>query len=122
VGDEAGSPKTGPHSREVLQGRDAYNAEIGGLGRTEAQMRSEGKSDEQIARALNQQRRDIGEKYKDLTPEPLRSEIYARNLERYQDRLGPTADWFRARGKSWADIIESAKRTGGGDLGLKSNK
>jgi hypothetical protein len=60
-----------------------------GLGRTEDQMRTEGKSDEQIARALNQQRRDIGERYKHLTPEPLRSQIYARNMQKYNDKLGP---------------------------------
>ena len=120
--DEAGPSGAGPASEEVLQGRDAYNAEIAGLGRTETKMRGEGKSDEQIARALNQQRRDIGERYKHLTPEPLRSQIYARNQAKYNDKLGPTVEWLRERGKSWADIIESSKHTGGGDLGLKNNQ
>ncbi|GAB3505077.1 hypothetical protein GCM10027521_60590 [Amycolatopsis cihanbeyliensis] len=57
-------------------------------------------------------------KYKDLTPEPLRSQIYTRNLEKYGDELGPTVEYLRSRGKSWDEIIASASRTGGGDLGL----
>ncbi|WP_404955685.1 hypothetical protein [Streptomyces sp. 147326] len=55
---------------------------------------------------------------KDITPEPLRSQIYERNLQKYGDKLGPTIDWLGARGKTWEQIIESATRTGGQDLGL----
>ena len=44
--------------------------------------------------------------------------IYARNIEKYGDKLGPTVDWLRAKGKSWEQIIESAGRSGGEDLGL----
>jgi hypothetical protein len=39
-------------------------------------------------------------------------------MERYGDPLGPSIEWLRARGKSWDDIIESASRTGGADLGF----
>jgi hypothetical protein len=31
----------------------------------------------------------IGEQFKHLIPEPLRSEIYTRNEAKYNDRLGP---------------------------------
>jgi hypothetical protein len=34
------------------------------------------------------------------------------------DPLGPTIDWLRAQGKSWEEIIESAMRPGGADLGF----
>ena len=34
------------------------------------------------------------------------------------DNLGPTVDWLRSQGKSWDDIIESAGRIGGKDLGF----
>ncbi|MFJ7278544.1 hypothetical protein [Kitasatospora sp. NPDC098663] len=57
-------------------------------------------------------------KYKDATPEERREAICARNLAKYEDKLGPSVDWLRAHDKSWEDIIESATRTGGKDLGL----
>lgn len=53
-----------------------------------------------------------------LTPEPQLEAIYARNLEKYGDKLGPTVEWLRAKGKSWEQIIESASRSGGKDLGF----
>ncbi|MFG2822552.1 RHS repeat-associated core domain-containing protein [Kitasatospora sp. NPDC048365] len=98
--------------------RLAYIGEVEALGETGAAMRAAGSSVEDIARALHQARRDIGVKYKDLTPEPLRSTIYERNIAKYGDPLGPTVDWLRAKGKSWEQIIEGATRTGGADLGL----
>lgn len=79
-------------------------------------MRSAGASSEDIARTLHGNRRALGVKYKDLTPEPKLSEIYERNLEKYGDRLGPSIEHLRGRGTSWEHIIESAKRPGGEDL------
>jgi len=70
-----------------------------------------------------QARRDIGEKYKNLTPEAERARIYERNLREYRDRLGPSIEYLRdVRKKSWEQIIESAKRTSGRDLGYKGNQ
>jgi hypothetical protein len=60
----------------------------------------------------------LGVQYKDLTPAPELEVIYARNLKTYGDKLGPTIDWLRAKGKSWEQIIESSSRPGGKDLGL----
>lgn len=56
-------------------------------------------------------------KYKDLTPPAERQRIYARNIEVYGDPLGPTIDFLRAQGRSWEDIVQSAVRPGGKDLG-----
>ncbi len=81
-------------------------------------MRAAGASPEQVARQLHQLRRDLGIKYKDLTPAPQLEIIYARNLEVYGDKLGPSVDWLRANGKSWEKIIDSASRPGGKDLGF----
>jgi hypothetical protein len=53
-----------------------------------------------------------------LTPVDKLAEIYARNVQKYGDKLGPTIDWLRSKGKSWDQIIESATRTGGKDLGF----
>jgi RHS repeat-associated protein len=98
--------------------RLAYIGEVEALSGSAAAMRAAGSTAEEIARALHQARRDIGVKYKDLTPEPLRSTIYDRNIAKYGDPLGPTVDWLRNRGKSWDQITEGATRTGGADLGL----
>lgn len=99
--------------------REAYEAEVKGLARKEEQLRGEGKSPEEIARALHAERRNIGEKYKDLTPPELLKKIYARNLKLYGDKLGPSIKYLRAKGKSWEDIIDSAKRPGGKDIDFK---
>ena len=80
-------------------------------------MRESGMSSEQIARALHAERRALGVKYKNLTPADELARIQARNLRVYNDELGPSIDWLRARGKTWDDIIESASRPGGRDLG-----
>jgi hypothetical protein len=98
--------------------RQAYVNEVNALGDIKQHMYTEGMSSEQIARNLHPMRRDLGVKYKDMTPEPMREEIYARNLQKYGDKLGPSVDWLRARGKSWEQIIESACRSGGKDLGF----
>ena len=39
-------------------------------------------------------------------------------MEKYGDKLGPTIEYLRAQGKTWEQIIESATRAGGKDLGL----
>lgn len=82
------------------------------------ELRQAGASDEQIARAANAERRAIGQEYKDATPEPMKSQIYGRNEEKYGDPLGPTYDYLKAQGKTDQQIIDASQRTGGGDLGL----
>jgi len=81
-------------------------------------MRLAGKSSEEIAKVLHSLRRELGVKYKSLTPDNLLNQIYQRNIEKYGDKLGPTIDYLRQQGKSWDDIINSATRTGGQDLGF----
>jgi hypothetical protein len=98
--------------------RQAYVKEVKVLEDVALNMRAAGASPEQVARQLHQMRRDLGVQYKNLTPEPQLEAIYARNIEKYGDKLGPTVDWLRAKGKSWEQIIESASRSGGKDLGL----
>ena len=50
--------------------------------------------------------------YRALTPEPVLTRIEAKTLERYGNKIGPTADDLRAAGKSWKEIIDSATRAG----------
>ncbi|RFS15039.1 DUF6443 domain-containing protein [Emticicia sp. C21] len=96
--------------------RKMYEHEVKMLSVYANEMRLDGKSPEEIARTMHSLRRELGVTYKSLTPEALREEIYQRNLEKYGDKLGPTIDYLRQKGKSWDDIINSAIRSGGGDL------
>lgn len=98
--------------------RQAYIDEVNSLNSRVKEMIKNGSSKEEIAREMSQARRDIGVKYKDLTPPDMLEKIYQRNLDKYGDKLGPSVDWLRGRGKDWDAIIESATRTGGKDLGL----
>lgn len=103
----------------INKGRKAYIAEVEGLRDVVDTMRSAGNSPEEIARKVSAMRRQIGEKYISLTPPDRLEDIYQRNLAKYGDKLGPTIDWLReVAKKSWDDIIESATRSGGGDLGF----
>ena len=46
------------------------------------------------------------------------TKFYQRNIQKYGDKLGPSIEYLRQQGKSWDDIINSALRTGGKDLGF----
>lgn len=83
----------------------------------EKELREAGASEEQLAREMHALRRQIGQEYKDLTPEPWKTQIYSRNMEKYGDPLGPSYQLLKDQGKTSAQIIEAAKRTGGGDMG-----
>lgn len=98
--------------------RQQYVDRVNALRQKAETMRSTGASEEAVARTLHAERRALGEQFKALTPPEKLAEIYARNEARYGDRLGPSIDWLRARGKSWAEIAESASRPGGKDLGF----
>jgi RHS repeat-associated protein len=98
--------------------RQAYVEAVSELKPMADSLRAAGADTEAIARALHAERRAIGEQFKALTPADKLAEIYQRNLQKYGDKLGPTVDWLRAQGKSWDQVIESATRTGGKDLGF----
>ena len=70
-----------------------------------------GMPEEQVARTLNQARRDLGVKYKDMTPQPLRDYIYEINMNRYDgDKLGPTYEYLKRIEKTDIEIIESSSK------------
>ena len=103
----------GPHPL-----REAYETDVKNLQNQLDSMRSEGKDWEEIARTLSGERRDLGEKHKDMTAPDLREQIYQRNIRDYGDPLGPTIQWFRDKGYSWQEIAEKSCRPGGKDLGF----
>jgi hypothetical protein len=98
--------------------RGNYEALVHALGVKAVVMRASGADDEAIARMMHAERRALAGKFQELTPEPLRTRIYERSIAVYGDRLGPTIDYMRRKGKSWAEIIESASRPGAGPSGF----
>lgn len=98
--------------------RKAYEAEVAGLKKQAQAMVQNGAPDEAIAKAMWQQRRDIGVKFKDLTPGPLRDYIYDVNQSRYGDKLGPSFESLVESGRKkgidpFKKIIESSTRPNG---------
>jgi RHS repeat-associated protein len=105
---------------EIPALRLSYETEVKNLSSVEEEMRLQGKPINEIAETLHGMRRDLGVKYKGITPPDMLETIYARNMQKYGDKLGPTIEYLRKQGKSWEDIIESAKRPGGKDLNFKN--
>ncbi|MBW1903109.1 MAG: hypothetical protein JRJ20_15995 [Deltaproteobacteria bacterium] len=101
---------------QVAPLRQEYIKEVVSLELKAFAMEEEGVSLEIIAKTLHAERRKIGEKYKDLTPEGLRKNIYVRNIKQYGDPLGPSIDYLRGKGKPWEDIIKSASKPSGKDI------
>ncbi|MCL1468609.1 hypothetical protein [Argonema galeatum] len=108
---------------ELQQIRANYCKEVKGIaefvkqliaGRTEEEITEE--EIERIARQAHSLRREIGIKYKELTPQQKLDAIYVRNLKKYGDSLGPTIEYLRTIGKTWLQIIESASRPNPGDI------
>ena len=91
--------------------RQAYENEVEGLKVYGDDLLASGMSEEQVAQTLNQARRDLGIKYKNATPQPLRDYIYEVNMRRYGDKLGPTYDWLVSeKGATNIEIINSSSR------------
>ena len=70
--------------------RDEYERKVRDIKpQSEARLKA-GESEESVARAAHQQRRDLGEQYKDLTPADKRAQIYARDQQKYETSPGQT--------------------------------
>lgn len=98
--------------------RRNYEALVRALSVKAAVLRASGADDEAVARMMHAERRALAGRFQELTPEPLRTRISKRSIAIYGDRLGPTIDYLRRKGKSWAEIIESASRPGAGPSGF----
>lgn len=88
------------HSTKPLM-RLEYETAVKRISENVGKMRKAGKSEEEIAKWANQERRDIGKYFKDKTDPELRKIIYKRNAEKYGDELGPKYEDLR-RGY-WVD-------------------
>ncbi|GAA1915038.1 hypothetical protein GCM10009837_44910 [Streptomyces durmitorensis] len=102
------SPEEREQAREV---RLRYHRLLDTMERVADRMHEEGRSDEEIARVLVDMRNEA----KDITragmsPEAVQA-LEARNMKKYGNPLGPTADQQFAKYGSWAKVIEAATRT-----------
>ncbi len=101
----------------VAEIRQAYNDEVKQIGvRANARLCA-GEDPETVARDAHRERREIGMKYKKLTPWPKRVMIYVRNIapkwmggQGYDSIYGPSYEQLRRRGKTPEQIIESSSR------------
>ena len=92
--------------------RAEYERLVIGLGAKIQALRATGLDDEAIARTLHAERRALTVRFKQQTPEYLRSVFHERTMRRYGNPIGPTIEYLRRSGKSWIEIIESASRPG----------
>ncbi|MCX4835180.1 hypothetical protein OG785_44455 [Streptomyces sp. NBC_00006] len=94
---------------------------IGDMDHVRCTMRAEGRSPEEIARRLVDMRNDAKEITRaGMTPEEVRV-LEARNMVKYGNPLGPTADQLHAKYGSWEKVADAATRTSravDGELGL----
>ncbi len=98
--------------------RAAYRCHVDSLKAVHSSMEVAGMGVEEMAQELYQIRGELKNRFHALTPAPLLWVIYGRNRLTYGNILGPTYELLLKKGKCPADIIESATRSGGGDLGL----
>lgn len=110
---------------ERLEARDirmGYHGLLEGMRATEAGMRRDGASDEQIARRLVDLRNEAKRITRaGMSPEAV-ERLEERNRQKYGNPLGPTADQLYVKYGSWSEVIASARRTSpavDSELGLK---
>ena len=72
-------------------------------------LRAEGLTEDQIARAMHEKRRELGREYKEAAPPLFRKYIYEATAAKYGDPLGPTYEMLREK-RTCRQIIESASR------------
>ncbi|MFF2324939.1 MULTISPECIES: hypothetical protein [unclassified Streptomyces] len=113
------NPQEWAEAREV---RIRYHQLLDSMERVEDRMRAEGRSDEEIARVLVTLRNEA----KDITragmsPEAVQA-LEERNMAKYGNPLGPTADQQFAKYGSWAAVVDAATRSNAAidrELGLE---
>ncbi|WP_251060272.1 hypothetical protein [Streptomyces sp. ISL-100] len=113
------SPAERAEARDV---RIRYHQLLDQMEQTAAEMRAYGSGDEEIGRRMVDMRNEA----KDITRAGMSEEavaaLEARNMEKYGNALGPTADQQYARYGSWAKVIDAATRSNAAidrELGLE---
>ena len=98
---------------QMKQEREAYHESIRELYQMKADMEAEGKSVEEIARAVSNRRNEMRiEAYKD-DPDGLAT-LKESNLQKYGNENGGTPEYFYEKTGSWEAVIEKAFSTNPG--------
>lgn len=102
------SPEERERAREV---RLRYHQLLDTMEHVADRMHEEGRSDEEIARVLVDMRNEAKDITRaGMTPEAVQA-LEQRNMKKYGNPLGPTADQQFAKYGSWAKVIEASTRT-----------
>ncbi|MFE0420886.1 hypothetical protein [Streptomyces sp. NPDC058953] len=104
----AKTPEEREKSRDI---RRAYHGLLMAMDREECELRAAGASEEEIARRMVQLRNDAKEITRaGMSPEEVRR-LEERNIAKYGNPLGPTADQLYAKYGSWEAVTAAATRT-----------
>lgn len=96
---------------EAQQTRMRYHGLLEEMNRTQARMRAEGASTEEIARKLVDMRNGAKEITRaGMSPREVRV-LEERNIAKYGNPLGPTADQLHAKYGSWQKVADASMRT-----------
>jgi hypothetical protein len=103
------------HFEQCKRVRDGYNAELVAIKDVARTFLEQGHDEEFVARHVQQLRRDVGQKYKNMTPEEVRPYLYGRNTADGVNQLGPSIDDLKNgyadhKAKTWEQIIDSASK------------
>ncbi|MFF1698694.1 hypothetical protein ACFVXC_34555 [Streptomyces sp. NPDC058257] len=102
------TPEERERAREV---RLRYHALLDTMERVADRMHEEGRSDEEIARVLVDMRNDAKDITRaGMTPEAVQA-LEQRNMKKYGNPLGPTAEQQFLKYGSWHKVIEAATRS-----------
>ena len=98
---------------EMRQEREEYHESLHELYQIKADMEAQGKSIEEVARAVSTRRNEIRLEYYENDPEGL-EKLKESNLAAYGNENGGTPDYFYAKYGSWETVIEKAFSTNAG--------
>ncbi|MFH8487120.1 hypothetical protein [Streptomyces longisporoflavus] len=102
------TPEERERAREV---RLRYHQLLDTMEQVADRMHEEGRSDEEIARVLVAMRNEAKDITRaGMTPEAVEA-LEQRNMKKYGNPLGPTADQQFMKYGSWAKVIEASTRT-----------
>ncbi|MFB7981550.1 hypothetical protein [Streptomyces vinaceus] len=96
---------------EAQRTRIQYHGLLEDMHRTAADMREAGATDEEVARELVDMRNQAKATTRaGMTPEEVRI-LEERNVAKYGNPLGPTADQLYAKYGTWQQVIDASMRT-----------
>lgn len=94
----------------MIAARLAYERDVRALADEAYDRIASGEGLEDVARSLVVKRNALKVSYRAPVEPALLASLEARNLQRYGDPIGPTADWLKARYGSWEAVVAASAR------------